>query len=346
MSQIRTNARLREDWKLKVVLTDYAWHPIDMEKEALGKLGAEIVSPNLDYNSMVLAISDADVIIQTGFNMTEEIIKNLDNCKAIIHTGIGVDTIDVQSATKKGIIVSNVIGYCIDEVANHSLMLLLASWHKVIEANNQVRRLQWSWENLIPIHRLRTAVVGIIGFGKIGQAFLERIKPLCPNILVFDPFQTEKQVSLFGVELVDLQELCSRSDLISVHCPLTKETTHLIGEKEIGFMKKQAYIINTARGQIIDEKALIDALKNKRIAGAALDVLKIEPINPGNGLLNLDNVILTPHQAFYSEESILELRQGTIAACENILKNRLPDSVVNPEVLSNSNLKQFREGSE
>lgn len=325
---------------MKVVLTDYSW-PLDIEKKALDNIGAQMVIPGSDDPLSVLsAIKDADVIIQSGFKITKDCIDSLENCKAIVHTGIGVDTIDVKAATEKGIIVANVVGHCYDEVTIHTLALLLSAWRKIVISDNQVRNNQWSRKNLKPIFRLSGAVLGIIGFGNIGRELARKVKPLGLATLVYDPYQTEKENSKFGTELVGLEELCTRSDIISIHCPLTEKTKHLIGRKELDLMNEHTYIINTARGAIINEEALIDALQKNKIAGAALDVLEKEPPDYENPLLKLSNVILTPHQAFYSEESIMELRKGSINACIKVLTNRWPDSVVNPVVMSNSKHKE------
>jgi len=247
--------------------------------------------------------------------------------------------IDVDAATRAGIIVANIVGHCTDEVSDHTLALLLCCARKVIQGNSQIKQGAWNWRNFVPIHRLRGTKLGVIGFGRIGQAVVRKAKAFGMVCLVYDPLVPENIVSSFGIQSINLDELCAKSDFIAVHCPLTEETRHLIGKRELRLMKQRAYIVNTARGAVIDEKALVKALKAGWIAGAALDVLETEPPNSHDPLVRLDNVVLTPHYAFYSEEAIKEIREGVCDAGIRILKNLWPRSVVNSQVKSGSRHK-------
>lgn len=324
----------------KILFTDFAWDDFEIENKVFANTDAEVVifDPN-KHGSILETVKDAEVIINATTVITEEIIAAAKACQVIIHSGIGVDSINVTAATKYGIIVANVIGYCNDEVSDHALALLLSANRKIIQGYNQVKRGSWNWQNFVPMHRLRGKILGVVGFGKIGQSLANKVKAIGLKCIIYDPMVPEKVVTNAGVESVSLDELCSRADFISIHCPLTENTRGLFGEKELHLMKPGTYIINTARGAIIDESSLIKALKDEWIAGAALDVSEKEPPDSNNPLFQLDNVIMTPHTAFYSEESLEVLREETCDAAIRVLNGHWPKSVVNLEVKSNSRHK-------
>lgn len=321
--------------KYKVIFIDYSWKSLDVERREFARIGAEVILvSSTACKSLLSEIRDADIIVNNLMLITKEVLDSLPHCQGVIRSGIGVDMIDVNSATRRGIIVANILGHCTDEVSDHALALLLCCGRKLVQGNSQVKQGGWSWKDFVPIHRLRDATLGVIGFGRIGQSVVQKAKAFGMRCLIYDPLVRKDIVSHAGGRSVMLEELCVKSDFISIHCPLTDDTEHLIGEKELRLMKQRAYIINTARGAVIDEQALLKALKAKWIAGAALDILEKEPPDPDNRLLQLDNVVLTSHYAFYSEESVRQIRDGVCDAGIRILKNRWPKWVVNPQLRS------------
>lgn len=319
--------------KPKIVYLDLPWGNFEVENKIFSNIDVEVVvydpakTPDIS-----LLVRDATVIVNGAKSITEEIINAAPLCEGIVHAGIGVDSIDVSAATKRNIMVANVVGYCIDEVSDHALALLFCSARKVVQGFEVVKRGLWDWTNLTPIHRVRGSILGIIGFGKLGQALAVKAKAFGLRCIVFDPFIPKDISSKSGNEFVSLDELCAKSDYISIHCPLTDQTKNLIGERELRLMKPNTYIINTARGGIIDENALVKALKAGWISGAALDVTSPEPPDFNHQLFKLANVVVTPHVAFYSEESLKLLREETCEAVVRIITNHWPKSIVNPEI--------------
>jgi D-3-phosphoglycerate dehydrogenase / 2-oxoglutarate reductase len=336
------NVFLDKKKRQRVVLIGYPWQTIDFEVKAFSQIGVEVVALDSANPASVLAgIREADIIIyDSAYPITAELLEAAPNCQAVIRNGVGVDSVDVNAATERGIIIANIVGHCTDEVADHALTLLLGCARNIVQGNNQTKRGEWDWRKYTSCHRLRGATLGIIGFGKIGRALAEKVKPLGMQCLIYDIMVVGDLMSTLGVKSVTLDELFTQSDFISIHASLTEKTYHLIGEKELRLMKKGAFIINTSRGMLIDEQALIKVLKEGRIAGAGLDVFEEEPPIPSNPLFSMDNVIVTPHYAFYSEEAIWELRQKVCDTGVRILTNQWPPSLINPEVQRNSRHKQ------
>jgi len=293
----------------KVVLSDNVFPSLELEKSKLDKIRAVLVeSPSNKEDDIISVATDADALLVGYAHITEKVIKSLKNCKIISRYGIGVDNIDVEAATQQGINVTNVPDYCVDEVSNHTLALLLTLARKIVALDRTVKSGVWSFNTYRPMYRLNGKVLGLIGFGKIARDLVKKVKPLGFRILIYDPYTSVETLKEYNVEFVSLTEILKQSDFISLHAPLTLETKHIISKKELQIMKKTAYLINTSRGSLIDEEALYIALKEKWISGAALDVLSIEEINPLYPLFKLENIILTPHVAFYSEESLKDLR--------------------------------------
>jgi D-3-phosphoglycerate dehydrogenase len=264
----------------------------------------------------------------------------MERCKVVGRYGVGVDNIDVKAATEYGIKVVHVPYFCLQEVANHALGLLLALSRNIIMINEKVRSgsklSQIDYGKMLlfmdNVERPTTQTVGIIGLGKIGTQVAKRAKAFGYRLIACDPYLPKEIISSWEAEKVSLDQLLKESDFVTIHCPLNEETKGLIGEKELSLMKKTSYLINTARGKIIDEKALINALKMKKIKGAALDVLEKEPIAPENQLLQLDNVILTPHVSFFSKTSLTELKSKVAEYTVNALKEEGEYPLANPAV--------------
>ena len=317
--------------RMKVVVTDYDYPSLDLERKVLEEIDPEFVGAHCTTDEEVIAAAkDADGILNQYAPLTKRVIKSLDRCKVICRYGIGVDNIDVQAATERGIIVANVPGYCVDEVSTHTTALILACARKVPYLNATVKRGTWDFMLGKPLFRSQGRVLGLFGLGRIGRAVARKATGFNFRIIAYDPYISQANEK---VELVSFSELLSNSDFISIHAPLTPKTKHSFSKAEFKAMKKDAYLINTARGAIVDEFALCQALKEGWIAGAALDVMEKEPPDSKNALLKLDNVIITPHISYYSEESYAELKIKAAQAVLDVLKGGLPKAIVNPQVV-------------
>ncbi|MFX3619103.1 MAG: C-terminal binding protein [Sporolactobacillus sp.] len=318
----------------KVVVTDFEYHDLHFEEEVFKGYPIDLIPAQCRSEKEVIRIcQDADGIINQYAPINEEVIASLNKCQIIARYGIGVNTIDIKAATEKLICVANVPDYCIDEVSNHALTLLLAGTRKITAANQSTKAGHWDFKNVQPIHRLNGQVLGLIGFGRIPQLLAEKAKPLGLHILAYDPFVSKEAAQSKGVQLVSLEELCERSDFISVHAPLNSSTQGMIAEKEFALMKRDTLIINTSRGPLINENALIKVLQTGKIAGACLDVTEEEPINSNNPLLTMEQVILTPHMAWYSEEAERELRmKAAMSLIDVLVYKEFPKYLLNNEL--------------
>ncbi|MGG1690007.1 C-terminal binding protein [Heyndrickxia ginsengihumi] len=324
----------------QVVVTDYDYKDVNVERELMQKHGIELITAQCRTEEEVIqAAREADGILNQYAPITKQVIEQLDHCKVIARYGVGVNTIDVDKATRKGIIVSNVTDYCLDEVSDHSLALLLALARKITILDQAVKHHNWDVTVAKPVFRLKDRILGLVGFGNIPQALARKAKQLGFQILAYDPFIPLSTASTLGVQLVQFEELFRRSDFISVHLPLNQNTKGLIGHNAFQIMKKDAFLINTSRGPVINESALIQALTEKKIAGAALDVVEEEPISHQNPLLEMDNVILTPHAAYYSEQSQIELKSKSAQNIIDVLSGYYPDYIVNPSIKSTVKLQ-------
>ncbi|MCZ7573262.1 MAG: C-terminal binding protein [Ardenticatenaceae bacterium] len=321
-----------------VVITDVIHEP-DVEREVLD--GIATVEPhNCTGNQEVAeAVRDADaVIIWHTVELRADAIAGMRRCRGIARCGVGYDNIDLKAAGQRGIWVSNVPDYGTEEVADHTIGMLIAVSRRFAHMDKLIKSGVWDFNRARPVWRLRGQTLGIIGFGRIGSAVSLRARPLGLRVLAHDPYLRPGLEKSFGVELVDLDTLLAESDFVTVHPPLTEETYHLMGEATLRSMKPTAYLINAARGPIVDEAALIYALRQGWIAGAALDVLEHEPPAPDNPLLRMDNVLLTPHSAFYSEESVTELRRKGAQDIARVLRGEPPRTPVNEQYMRRSAL--------
>lgn len=318
----------------RIYITDSDHGYFDPEIEVFQTIGLTPIVKNCRREDVVIEqCGDADALLIQRATVGKKVFENLPNLKVVCRYGVGYDNIDVPEATRAGVMVVNVPDYCIDEVSNHALAMLLA-WARHIPGYNQaVHSGRWDHRDGSPLERLAGKTVGIVGFGRIGSEFGRKVEPLGVEVIVYDPYLDELPP---GFRKVGFEELLSQSDYISLHCPLSEETFHMVGEKALKLMKPTAVLINTARGPIIDQKALVTALKERRIRGAALDVLETEPPGPDEKLLGLDNVFLSPHAAFYSEESKRELKARAAQAVVAALKGEVPRNLLNPEVLTSA----------
>lgn len=327
--------------RFKVIVTDYEYKTFAPEIEVLEKIGVELTFEQCRTEEDVIEkCKDADALLSQYAPFSRKVIESLENCKVIARYGVGYNTIDVDAANEKGIIVGNVTDYCLDEVSDHTIALLLSSARKITKLSNSVKSGVWNFNVSVPVFRLRGQVLGLIGFGNIPQMVAKKAQAFGLSVIAYDPFVPEAVANEMNVELVTLEELCEQSDFVSVHVPLNKHTEGMISDAQFNKMKKEAFIINTSRGPIIDEKALIHALQEEKIAGAGLDVLETEPIEETNPLLEMDNVILTPHAAFYSVEAEAELKRKTAQNVADVLSGYYPTYLVNKEVKEKVQLKE------
>lgn len=303
---------------------------LDVEREILAAVPAEITIEFCDDTELPANARDADAILHRGAFLDATRIAQLRNCRLIAHAGIGFDTVDVDAATRHGILVTNVAEYCIDEVSTHALCLLLALHRRLDSYSRQTRAGHWAPQGNGTIGRLSEATLAVVGYGRIGSAVANKARQLGMRVLAVDPFIDPLVTTLDGVSFCTLHDALPQADFVSLHTPLNPGTVGLIGAMELSSMKPSAYLINTARGEIVDEQALIDALSEGRIAGAGLDVLTLEPPEPSNPLLHMSNVIVTPHAAYYSSSSVMDVRRTTATQIADVLRGYWPNYVLNP----------------
>ena len=316
----------------KVLITDYAWPDLEIERGILGEIGYEIVAaPDGEEETLAGLARDVEGIMTCWARTTRKVIEAASGLRVISRYGIGLDNIDVAFATGRGIPVPRVPAYCIEDVAEHTMALLLALSRKVALFDRRVRAGVWSIQEGVPLNRLGGRVLGLIGFGKIARCVVPRAKAFGLDVIACSRSLTPDQAAAGGVRAVDLETLLTASDFVSIHCPATDQTRSLLNADRLRRMKPTAFLINTSRGDIVDEDALCDALAARRLAGAALDVRRKEPPDSGDRLIALDNVIHTPHAAFYSTESLQELQTKTAWECRRVLTGQTPENLVNPE---------------
>ncbi|NWF92758.1 MAG: C-terminal binding protein [Syntrophaceae bacterium] len=317
--------------RYQVVITDCDHGYIEEEKKEFGRIGAELILAQVQKeDDLIRACKEADGLINQYALLTRRVLENLPKCKVISRYGVGLDPVDLKAATDLGIIVANVPDYCMDEVSNQTIAMLLALIRKVAFFDRKVKSGQWDFRQGRPMYRLKGRTMGLVGSGRIGLEVAKKIAAFGVKVIAFDPYLAKAPE---GIELTDLDTLLKESDFISIHCPLNDSTRHLIGEKAFQKMEKKPLILNTSRGPIIDEKALIQALNKGLVSGAGLDVMEKEPPDPRNPLLKMENVILSPHIGFYSEESISELKRRTAENVSAVLLGKMPRSVANREVI-------------
>jgi len=315
--------------KYFVAVADSVFPNLDPAREVLSSIGAEIqLSPEPTADAIMKLAKDADGVLVTYAKITADMIQQMTKCRIISRFGIGVDNVDIPVATEKGIVVTKVPDYCIDDVSDHAMALLLSAVRKIPMGTEQVHSGTWKMPNFVPIHRLRGSVLGLAGFGRIPQLVAPKAQAFGMKVIAYDPYLPKDVFTKAGVEQVDFPTLLKRSDYISVHSPLTPETKGLFNADAFRQMKKGAYIVNTARGPVIDEHALAAAIDSGHIAGAGLDVMTTEP--PVNSpLLGKRNVIITPHTSFYSDESLVELQTKAAQEVANVLTGKPARNPVN-----------------
>ena len=321
--------------KFKVVLTDNIFPDLIIEREMLDKVDAELIEVT-DPATLANEVKDADAVINTYAEITPEIINGMEKCRMIIRNGIGVNTINVDACNEKGIMVGNIPTYCIEEVATHAITLMLTLNRKVFMYNQSVRSGVWDVKKGMPIESVVGATLGLVGFGRIPRLINDRAQALGMKVLAYDPFVTAENAAETGATKAEIDQIIAESDFISIHCPLTPDTKGMFDYAAFKAMKDNAYIINTARGPVINEEDLVKALSEGLIGGAGLDVLMEDKGQTDHPLYAFDNVIITPHAAWYSETAILRRRTQTVESVIEVLEGREPHSFLNKNKIKNA----------
>lgn len=302
-----------------------------IEREAIEAAGAELrLTRSASEDELVEQLRDADAVIVTSASITRRVVESMPRCKLIVRYGVGLDTLDIAAATEHGIPIAHFPDFCQPEVANHALLLLLASVKRVVPLDAAVRSGQWRPGPLAPMQHITGQTCGLVAFGNIARAFASRARALEMEVVAYDPYAPDAVFAEHGVERTGtLEELLARSDYVSLHPPLTPDTRHMIGAEQFAAMKRTAYLINTSRGSIIDEPALIAALRTGEIAGAGLDVFETEPLPADSPLIELENVVLMPHSASYSDRAFERMKERVAEAVIDVMHGRWPEIVAN-----------------
>ncbi len=316
----------------KVVITDYVWESLEVEKTILQGLASLVPMQTKGPTEFLSQAADCDALLNTYAGpITADSIAKMPNCKIIARYGIGVDTIDLEAATAAGIIVTNNPTYCLEEVAEDAMALLLASARKIAFFDRMVRNERWEVPPGKPIFRLAGSTIGLVGFGNISRLVAVRAAAFGMRVLFSDPFVPDGKFSNLGTK-VELDQLLREADFVSLHPPLTAQTRKMINADAFSKMKSTAYLINCSRGPVVDTDALVKALDEKQIAGCALDTTDPEPLPYPHPLRNRENVIINPHAAWYSEQAMAGLQSGAPNEVRRVLSGEWPINVVNPAV--------------
>jgi D-3-phosphoglycerate dehydrogenase / 2-oxoglutarate reductase len=330
---------------LKAVITDFDYGDVAIERGILEPAGVEVIALQAkSEDDLLAAAGDCDAMMNQYARVGAKTIAAMTRCKVIARFGVGVDIVDVEAATKRGIVVTNVRDYCTEEVADHAIALWLTLARKLPQYDRATHQGIWRWQSGSPISRIRRQVMGIVSFGKIGQAIARRAEAFGVELIVYDPYQQEAVIAAFGAKKVNKEELLSRSNIFMMQVPMTPETRHFLSVKEFAAMQQGVFIVNTGRGPTIDNGALYGALRSGTVAGAGLDDTEEEPAkranwSPGeNPLFSHPNVIVTPHAAYYSEQSIRIARETAASEVRRVLTGERPLHAVNNVRLANGEM--------
>jgi D-3-phosphoglycerate dehydrogenase len=308
-----------------IAVTDSPFPSLDPAKAALARVDFELRMAKSAAADDILAVArDADAVLVTYAKLDAPLLRQLTRCKAIGRFGLGVDNIDIKTAAELGISVNYVPDYCMHEVSDHAMALLLALARKIPLSNQLVQAGRWEMPAVVPIHRLAGRVLGLVGFGNIPRALAPKAKALGLRVVTHDPYVTPEVLAAAGVEGASFDRLLEISDFVSIHAPLLPATRGLFNADTFRKMKRGAFLINTARGPLVDEDALVAALDAGQLGGAALDVVTTEPLAKDSKLIGRDNVILTPHTGFYSVEALAELQTKCAADVARVLSGEKP----------------------
>jgi D-3-phosphoglycerate dehydrogenase len=319
-----------------VAVTDHVFPDIETERSMLAQAGHELrYEGNTRTSEDVIRVTaGADAVLNCYAPMPAEVVRTLENCAIIARYGIGVDTIDIAEATARGILVTNVPDYCIDEVSDHALALILSLARGVVPLDRAVRDGRWDPSTSKPLHRILGRTLGLVGFGRIARRLGEKAAALGFRVIATDPFVTGKSMETVGVLARDLDALLEESDVVSLHAPLTDETFHMIGVDQLERMKDGVILVNTSRGPLVDAAALRAALETGRLGGVGLDVLETEPPDPDDPVIHHPDVVITPHAAFSSVESVAELQRKAAEQVLTALAGDKPPYALNADAIA------------
>ncbi|MBI2192915.1 MAG: C-terminal binding protein [Planctomycetes bacterium] len=320
---------------MKILVTDIAWPDLEIERRILREAEAEpLLADKADEPGLVRAARGCSGIMTCWARVSPAVIEACSGCRIVARYGIGLDNIDVAACSRLRIPVTNVPDYCVGEVADHALALVLACARKVAFYDRAIKAGRYALQAGYPLHRISGRVLGIAGFGRTGREVARRAAVFGLKVLAYSRRLTTVESQAAGVEHASWDGLLAESDFLSLHLPLSPSTRHLLDVRAFQLMKPSAFLINTARGGLVDTPALLEALDAGRLLGAALDVTEPEPLPPGHPLAGHERVILTPHAAFSSQESVDELRARTAREVVRVLRGGRPENLVNPEILT------------
>ena len=321
---------------MKVVVTDYIEPDLNREAGMLAELGVEFTACQLKsapFEDVAAATHDADVVVVNMVPVTRPLIESWTRCRTVIRHGVGYDNVDLKALDDAGIPLCYIPDYCVEEVAEQAIALIFASARRVVSSRKILEessaRGLWDFKDAVPIFRMAGQKLGILGCGRIGSRVYEKLRSFGFQFLICDPYLTEERKQELGIVTVDKETLFREADLITIHTPLTPETRYIVDRETLAMMKPGAYIVNTARGGMVDTQALADALERKIIAGAAIDVYETEPPRPDYPLFGHRNVILTPHLAWYSEDSGIRIREIVLLEIERAIQGLPPRYIAN-----------------
>ena len=320
-----------------VLALGHRFASLEIETAVLDGLAGVVDANLLAGEALERALAEASVVmLGSRGRLDAPAVRGLPGCRAIVRYGIGVDNIAVAEATARGILVANVPEYCIQEVSDHTVALILAANRRLVAGNEAVRQGNWGPAVMAGTPRLATLTVGVVGFGRIGQEVARKLLPLVARVLAYDPYLPAEEIAAHGAAPAGLDELLGASDFVTINCPLTPASRHLLNAETLARMKPGAWLVNTARGEIVDEEALVEALQVGHLGGAALDVLTVEPPAPGARVARLPNVILTPHVAWVSTQATADLQRLAAEEARRVLEGQRPRWLVNPEAWAES----------
>ena len=321
---------------MKVGISDYVWPNIDIEKNFFDSKNIELVVSK-NKSDLKKQIVDADGLLFCFESIDEDILRSSKNLKVAQRYGIGVDNINIEVATELGIVVSNIPDYCIDEVSDHAMSMILSLNRLLARDSDLVKKGLWNEiKKDKRVYRLSEATLGLLGFGRIGRRISKKAKNFGLKVIAYDPYLNEKEID--DVEIHSLNKVLKDSNIISLHLPLTEQTNHIIDTEQFDLMNKDTILINVSRGGLINEEALIENLNNGKIRGAGLDVIE-SSTDKTNGLFSFDNVIITPHTAFFSQESSEELQLRSSMQLYDVLTGSKPKFFINPDVLNHPSVE-------
>lgn len=324
--------------RLSVAVVGARFGSLDIEAEELVPLNVELRQGAGTTAAEIVQVAKTAraILAGSGPRFNREVLGQLPACRAIVRYGVGTETIDIQAATELRIMIANVPDYCAEEVSTHTLALILASVRKLLPAHRAASAGEWQLARVRPLFSTENLVLGLVGFGRIGQAVARKAKPFGFQILVFDPYKSRQSLIDEGLVPTELDDLFARADVISLHSPETEETHHMIDAAALSRMKPTAFLVNCSRGGLIDESALEEALKQGKLAGAALDVMENEPVTADRALLKSERVLITPHLAWYTEQSTERMRRYASREVARVLRGERPRNLVNPTVFVDS----------